>query len=427
MSKPTSIHSQQSSNSFVIATFDINEIVMGDYLASGATCDVHSIKAFRQQISVRQQVDESCGFARDFMARQSRIGRFGESRYVVKFLREDCADVDSAAASLAAEAKILATLDHPNIIKLRGIGIALGGVVCEDFESSTTHDSRFLVLDKVKETLQDCIETWREQDERLKRPVLKSIIDKSGLKRRHLFLERLQAAADLASAVECVHSCNYMHSDIRPGSVGFDIRGDLKLFDFDLARKVPFAMKQPEYGMEERRNDAEALPYMSPETFKGEAQNKSADVYSFAILLHEILSLEEPFQWLRPDTFEKRVIQNGERPIIDTTWPPALRQLLKRAWDPDEKVRPSMMHIRKILNDAIQDTAGARLTTDPESAVRVRIGQLKPHDLDSSSSRKVPNTKGDVLASAPSNGQQFLSTTFAAKLYSRSRSSSPVR
>lgn len=402
----------QSSNKFVTATFDISEIVIGKHLASGNGCDVHDIDAFRQINYVRGQVDESNGFARDFMARQSRIGRLEESRYVIKLLREDCDDVDSAATNLAAEAEILAAVEHPNIVKLRGT--ALGGVGGADSESCMMYDSCFLVLDKVKETLQDRIETWRKQDARLKHPTLKSIIDKRGLKSRLLFLEQLRAAADLASAIEHIHTCNYVHRDLEPGNIGFDLRGDLKLFDFDVARKIPSVRNAIVYDLDERRNDVCKLPYMSPEAFEGKEQNKSSDVYSFAILLHLILSLEQPFRWMDPHTFGKRVIGNEERPVIHTTWPPSIRHLLKRAWDPNERMRPSMVNIRQILNEELRTSMGSRLSVDLEASLSGGLERL-------------PSSKGTFLPSAVSKGPEPLSTTFAAKIYSKSRSTSPLR
>jgi serine/threonine protein kinase len=403
----------QSSNRFVKATFDIEEIVIGKHLASSSACDVHDIDAFRQINYVRGQVDESNGFARDFLARQSRIGCCEESRYVIKVLREDCDDFVSAAANMAVEAEILAAVEHPNIIKLRGI--PLGGVGGADSEYSTMSDSYFLVLDKVMETLQDHrIETWRKQDARLKHPALKAMIDKRGLKGRHLFLERLQAAADLASAIEHIHICNYMHRDIEPGNIGFDLRGYLKLLDFDVATKIPSAENAIIYNLEERRYDVRKLPYMSPEAFEGKEQSKSSDVYSFAIVFYLMLSLEKPFRWIDPHTFGMRIIENGERPVINTTWSPSIQHLLKRAWDPNERMRPSMMHIRQILNEELRAAMGSRLSIDLESSLCGRLDRRQ-------------SLKGTLLPSAVSKGQEPLSTTFAAKIYSKSRSTSPLR
>ena len=147
---------------------------------------------------------------------------------------------------------------------------------------------------------------------------------------------------------------------------------------------------------------------MSPDAFEGEAQNKSTDVYSFSIILHEILALTKPFRWISEETYRQRVIQNGERPIVHTSWPPSIQHILAYAWDPNERARPSMMHIHRILNDELHIATATRLSVDIAFPLRGRFERLNPQGLDSTSShRKVVSNvnQGTGLGAALSKGR----------------------
>merc|ERR1712176_1011532 len=54
-----------------------------------------------------------------------------------------------------------------------------------------------------------------------------------------LLAERLDVAQQLADAIAYLHSENVLHRDLKPDNIGFDIHGDLKVFDFDIARVCP--------------------------------------------------------------------------------------------------------------------------------------------------------------------------------------------
>lgn len=65
-----------------------------------------------------------------------------------------------------------------------------------------------------------------------------------------------------------------------------------------------------------------------------------ADVYSFGLILWEMLSLKRPFEGLNRKEFVQSVIKGGRRPPLQQDWSVPLRELLTRCWDEDMDHRP---------------------------------------------------------------------------------------
>ena len=78
--------------------------------------------------------------------------------------------------------------------------------------------------------------------------------------------------------------------------------------------------------------------------------NEKCDVYSFSVLLWEMLALKTPYELYTISKLRSRV-WNGEqkRPFVDPTWPEPLKVLLKRSWNHVIVVRPSFKEITETL------------------------------------------------------------------------------
>ena len=92
---------------------------------------------------------------------------------------------------------------------------------------------------------------------------------------------------------------------------------------------------------------------MSPEVARCEPYNLTADVYSFGLLLWQVCSLMLPYDGMNRQDHSELVVYGNERPPLDSSWSTPLRILMKRAWEPDPSVRPSMDSIYKILRREI--------------------------------------------------------------------------
>ncbi len=106
------------------------------------------------------------------------------------------------------------------------------------------------------------------------------------------------AALQIAAGLKYLHSHNIIFRDLKPANIGFDVRGDVKIFDFGLARIMPD--DGCPYTDRFLMSGAGSPRYMSPECLTlGESYNMKADIYSFAIILWEMLSASRPYAFVR--------------------------------------------------------------------------------------------------------------------------------
>ena len=150
--------------------------------------------------------------ARVFMAENTL--RDGHARYAIKRLKPDLSEKDrkDAVMDMAIEAKFLAVISHPNIVKMRGTA-----------STDSLRYDYFIVMDRLYGTLDERIDEWLEQE----KEVSGSCCGLWGTGRERLSeirLERITALYDVSKAMEYLHENNIIYRDIKPENLGFDIR-----------------------------------------------------------------------------------------------------------------------------------------------------------------------------------------------------------
>ena len=120
-----------------------------------------------------------------------------------------------------------------------------------------------------------------------------------------------------------------------------------------MAKELDPSLKYGLTELYELSGNTGSLRYMSPEVAKSEPYNLSADVYSFGLLLWQTCSLDLPYDGMNRQDHAELVVRGNERPVLDSSWSTPLRILMKRSWEPDPLVRPSMDSIYKILRREI--------------------------------------------------------------------------
>lgn len=261
-------------------------------------------------------------------------------KLAVKVLRPKLAGhpshLASSGADLYKEALIMAQLNHKNVLKLHawepsGIFGYVNG----------RHDAFFLVIDRLDETLGERIGQWNQEKKRISR----SLVDRA-TSRQKLLTEQVDAVSQLSAAVRYLHGQLLLHRDLKPENIGFQ-DGVLKIFDFDVSCVLPKA----DFGHDEtfKLTKAGTPRYMAPEVASRAKYNLSADVYTFALLAHEILTLKKPFCEIPSHTLAQSVYADGYRPKIPNSWPLGLQTLITSGWCQEHSRRPSMSTLDKDL------------------------------------------------------------------------------
>lgn len=131
---------------------------------------------------------------RDFMAANCLRGKSKDCRYAIKIVQEssykDPTTFVNAVVDLAIEARFLAVIRHPNIIKMRAT--SSGSPYAADF---------FVVLDRLYDTLTQRLVKWKKQ----KPTGLRKAMDRGGKKEAAFWLERVTVVYDLACALKYMH------------------------------------------------------------------------------------------------------------------------------------------------------------------------------------------------------------------------------
>ena len=136
----------------------------------------------------------------------------------------------------------------------------------------------------------------------------------------------------------------------KPDNIGFDGEGSLKLFDFGLAKEL-LPEDRGDDGLYQLTGLCGAIRYMAPEVGLSKRYNLSADLYSWSMLMWNILALEPPMGTYTPNMFIDRVFQRGCRPVVKDKWPKQLGILMSLCWSENIAKRPSFKKALRVLRE----------------------------------------------------------------------------
>ena len=290
-------------------------------------------------------------FDRDDLYRVCKIGRGAYSNVdiVLDNKRKKCAfkaldpsrlntseNFLTAAIDLAMEAKMLSELEHENIIQLRG--------VCSDsFSSSYLEGDRngyFLVLDLLSDILSDRLDRWRKENRKKHASDNKWKFGKSKVGTIAMYERMQNVILGIVKGMLYLQGKGIVLRDLKPANVGFDEDGNVRLFDFGMARKLEDCDPNEICG---------SPRYMPPEVMIGRGYSFKSDVYSFGVILYEMCSLNVAFDSIRKyddrEEFNRLIIEENMRPKLNKIACPLTIQLIEDCWQGDPTQRPSFDEI----------------------------------------------------------------------------------
>ncbi len=272
------------------------------------------------------------GMSTVWLAFDHKLGR----RVAIKFLSDDFADAE-ARRRFQREAQMASSLNHPHIVSVYDIG---------EFEGR-----HYLVTEYVDGgTLKD----WATEKPRTPKEVI----------------ELLTGVADGLAAA---HQAGILHRDIKPLNILVARNGYAKLADFGLAKlaengTINLAAHSPE-GSTRPGLILGTIAYMSPEQALGQPLDSRSDIFSFGIVLYEMLSGKRPFGG-RTDLEVLKTIIHGDLPPLSEEIPEAYRNIVEKALEKDPAERYQSM--REMVVDLRRGQRSDRSPAHPsvDSAAR---------------------------------------------------------
>jgi serine/threonine protein kinase len=265
------------------------------------------------------------GMGEVYQAKDRKLGR----DVAIKVLPEEFARDTDRVARFQREAKLLASLNHPNIAAIHGLEEAEG--------------TSFLVLELVEgQTLADRIKAG---------PVAVE--------------DALRLALQIAEALEAAHEKGVIHRDLKPANIKVTPDGKVKVLDFGLAKT--YAGDREEVNLSNSPTLSNAATqqgvilgtaaYMSPEQARGESVDKKADIWAFGVVLFEMLTGRGMFEGRTvSDTLAAVLMREPEWKRLPPNLHPRIRLLLERCLEKEGKNRygvisDARVDIQKVLAD----------------------------------------------------------------------------
>ena len=278
----------------------------------------------------------------------------------LKFLTEGHFDEDALRTRFLREARLAAALNHPSICSIHEIAEVEQG------------DSRALPSGE-----QLSVGTPYLAMEFIDGQPLNDVIRKSGA----LPLEdALRIATQVAEGLAVAHEQGIVHRDLKPGNVMLTPDERAKILDFGLAKHLwpadpdDAVLTQAETVSGELTRAGMVLgtvAYMSPEQARGQPLDSRSDIFSFGVMLYEMVVGQRPFRGETSETTRLKIIEAEPEPLPDSCMgvPPELERIIWRCLRKKPAARfNDTRDLVVALEDLREESPSGRLRQIPSAA-----------------------------------------------------------
>ncbi|MDA2930030.1 protein kinase [Acidobacteria bacterium AH-259-O06] len=269
------------------------------------------------------------GMGEVFLAQDTSLERKVALKFLPDFMQQD----PTARKRFLREAKSAAALDHPFICKIYEVGEAGGkDFIAMEYVQGTT----------LKDKLADSPLT------------LKDALEKS---------------TEVAEALEEAHTQGIVHRDLKPSNIMLTPQGHAKVMDFGLAKRLAPAEG---VGSQEQTISASltktgatlgTLAYMSPEQLRGQEVDTRSDIFSFGVVLYEMLTGVHPFKKDSPMDTGNAILSQEPPPVTRYTdnVPELIQHIVRKMQAKDLDQRYQSIHeVRTDLREVLSQPTERR-------------------------------------------------------------------
>jgi serine/threonine-protein kinase len=227
---------------------------------------------------------------------------------------------------------------------------------------------------------------------------------------------KLEVATQICEGLSYAHRRGLIHRDVKPANIFITDEGVVKLLDFGLARMVASELTRSNMMMG-------TLNYMAPEQVRGERTDHRADIFSFGVVLYEMISGKKAFHGDSFATTLYKILQDVPEPLlnIDPTLPHELSWLVEKTLaKPKDERYQELTDVTHDLAVIRQHLSGADLMTGVSPLSAPRVPSDPPRSTDSggrpsSGGRPASGSRPGSGARPGSDGRSAsMTTTFAA-------------